>query len=228
MHDIRKMMPGFLTAVVLTLVFSILFTVYPEIDLYVSRLFYDAQEGFFLKKSSVVIFLYDSIEVFVPAFIFFCFAGLFFIRIRKKTYFGLGYAGILYLLIALALGPGLIINGILKEFWGRARPSTVAEFGGKLDFTPALVPSDQCHSNCSFASGHASAGFFPMALAFAFPRNKKKFLAAGIIYGCLAGFARIAQGGHFFSDVVFAGLIVYLLSWLLRIFFDRLTGKAWE
>lgn len=219
--DKKSVMSEIIPTLLLTLVFSILFSVFPEIDLIISRLFYDPQNGFFLRRNPVIVLLYESIEVFVPVVIFFCVVGMIAVRIRKKKIFGLGYAGMMYLLITLAMGPGLLINGILKEFWGRARPATVEEFGGKLIFTPVLVPSKQCQSNCSFASGHASAGFFPLAFAFAIPWHKRKFLVIGITYGLLAGFARIAQGGHFFSDVIFAGLLVYLVSSLLWPFFDN-------
>src|SRR5262245_4094209 len=33
-------------------------------------------------------------------------------------------------LLALALGPGLLVNGILKPLWGRPRPYQVESFGG--------------------------------------------------------------------------------------------------
>jgi lipid A 4'-phosphatase len=91
-----------------------------------------------------------------------------------------------------------------------------------MTFTPALVPSNQCDGNCSFASGHASAGFFPVAMSFVWKKHRKKFFYAGIMYGVLTGFARIAQGGHFLSDVVFAGLIVYGISWILWSLYERL------
>ena len=202
--------------------FSVLFSVYPEIDILVSGLFYDADNGFFLRKNFFLVFLYESIEVFVPAVIVFCLLSIVFFRLKRKKIFGLGCSGALYLLVALAVGPGLLVNGILKEFWGRARPSTIEEFGGKMIFTPALLPSNQCESNCSFASGHASAGFFPVSMSFVWRKHRKKFFCAGILYGIMAGFARIAQGGHFLSDVVFAGLIVYGISWLLWSLYERL------
>ena len=35
-----------------------------------------------------------------------------------------------YILLLYALGPGLLVDGLLKRFWGRARPADVQTFGG--------------------------------------------------------------------------------------------------
>jgi membrane-associated PAP2 superfamily phosphatase len=46
-------------------------------------------------------------------------------------------------------------------------------------------------------------------------------LATGLVYGFLVGYARIAQGAHFLSDVIWALGIVYFtavsLFYLLRL-----------
>lgn len=112
-----------------------------------------------------------------------------------------------FLLAALVLGPGLLVNAIAKETSGRARPKHVELFGGEQAFSPVLVPADQCDHNCSFVSGHASGAFFAMALAWV--TRRRRWIAIGVVLGCVVGFARVAQGDHFLSDVVFAGWIVY-------------------
>ena len=43
------------------------------------------------------------------------------------------------------------------------------------------------------------------------------FLVVGIGWGIVVGVARILQGGHFFSDVVWAGGLVYLVGGLLAL-----------
>jgi lipid A 4'-phosphatase len=117
----------------------------------------------------------------------------------------------LYLLLALGVGPGLIVNVALKDHWGRARPSQIATFGGDKHFTPALQPTDQCDHNCSFSAGHAAMGFYLVSFAFLLrdPKRRRRTEAAALAFGAAAGLARMAQGGHFLSDVVFSGLIVY-------------------
>jgi len=121
------------------------------------------------------------------------------------------------LLVVLAIGPGLVVNGILKEHWGRARPRDVTEFGGDRRFTPAFVISDQCERNCSFTAGHPSAGFALAALGYAYASRRKRWqvIAAATGFGLIVGLARVAAGGHFLSDVLFSGVIVIGLTLLL-------------
>ena len=114
---------------------------------------------------------------------------------------------------ALALGPGLVINTLLKDNWGRPRPSTIVEFFGTNHYVPPLLPSDQCPENCSFPSGHAALGFWLVAFAFvAPPRWRRPAVLAALAFGGFVGAVRIAQGGHFLSDVVFSGVIVVGLT----------------
>jgi lipid A 4'-phosphatase len=112
-----------------------------------------------------------------------------------------------------------VLGGLLlKDQWGRARPVQVTEFVGDKKFTPAWVIAGQCDKNCSFISGHASGAFALMALAWVFPRRRKLWLGVGLGWGAHIGLIRIMQGGHFFSDVVFAGLLVYITADLLARF----------
>ena len=106
----------------------------------------------------------------------------------------------------------LITNGLLKANYGRARPNQVVEFGGEREFRPVLVPSFRSDEN-SFPSGHAAAGFALLIPYFALRRRHSRWalavLAGGLAWGSLMGFARIVQGGHFATDVVWAGAVIY-------------------
>ncbi|RKY68719.1 MAG: hypothetical protein DRQ24_11425, partial [Candidatus Latescibacterota bacterium] len=46
-------------------------------------------------------------------------------------------------------------------------------------------------------------------------RNAIFVLFIGLLYGIIIGIARIAQGGHFLSDIVFSGLILYSIGLIL-------------
>ena len=109
-----------------------------------------------------------------------------------------------------------MVNTLLKDNWGRPRPSTIVEFSGPNHYVPPLLPSDQCPENCSFPSGHAALGFWLVAFAFlAPPRRRRPAMVAALVFGGLVGLVRIAQGGHFLSDVIFSGVIVVgLTRWL--------------
>src|SRR5260221_13483234 len=60
-------------------------------------------------------------------------------------------------------------------------------------------------------------GFYLVSFAFLVrdPRRRRIAEGAVIAAGALLGVARMAQGGHFLSDVVFSGFLVYATSWLL-------------
>lgn len=124
-------------------------------------------------------------------------------------------SSIIFLLFTLGLGPGLIVNTILKDRWGRARPAQIREFGGSRRFTKAFVMSDQCRRNCSFVSGDAAMGYYGLAFAFVARRRRVIIASAGLLAGTTIGLIRIAQGAHFLSDVMLAGVFIFLIAWLL-------------
>lgn len=136
----------------------------------------------------------------------------------KRRWFGAEQARCWFMLAVLIGGPGLVANLGFKEHFGRARPREVIEFGGTKAFTPPLVLSRECSRNCSFVSGEASAMYAPFfGLAFLLPRHRRRLLAVGIAAGTLAGVVRIIQGGHFLSDVLFAGVFMALTVSVLHI-----------
>jgi membrane-associated phospholipid phosphatase len=108
---------------------------------------------------------------------------------------------------------------VLKDHWGRARPAQTEAFGGSRHFTPAPFPAAECARNCSFVSGHAALGFSLVAFGFLLPPgpSRRSAIGAALAFGAVVGLVRIAQGAHFISDVVFAGLLVFgttdLLYW---------------
>ncbi|HYB11688.1 MAG TPA: phosphatase PAP2 family protein [Alphaproteobacteria bacterium] len=188
------------------------------IDKWFANLFYDPAQGFGAGFSSLLATLRISTRLSaygVGAFLIFGFAWR---VLLGRAFFALSRAGVIYLMAVFILGPGLLVNSILKEDWGRARPSQIVEFGGEKHYTPPLEIADQCQHNCSFVSGEASLGFAFSAFGFVAtdPRRRRLGLAAGIVLGSAFGFLRIAQGGHFLSDVYFAGVFIFALAWALH------------
>jgi membrane-associated PAP2 superfamily phosphatase len=123
----------------------------------------------------------------------------------------------LFLLLCVAIGPGLIVNGILKDHWGRPRPRQIVEFGGRLAYTPPLVPSGQ--QGKSFPCGHCSVGYLYGAGWWIWRRSRPRWgavsLAAGSAVGTLEGLGRMAAGGHFLSDVAWSGWIAFGVAHVL-------------
>jgi len=124
----------------------------------------------------------------------------------------------LFLVLLLLIGPGLVVNVVLKDNYGRARPRELVEFGGKYHYTQ-IWEWGQAGKNSSFPSGHSSIGFYMMAPWFLLRRRKLGqglcWLAGGVGFGLLVGAARMLQGGHFLSDVLWAGGLVYMTGEVL-------------
>ena len=128
----------------------------------------------------------------------------------------------LFLIATLALGPGVLTNVVLKEHWGRSRPIDVQQYGGTDHFVPWWDPRGECPENCSFIAGEPSGAFWTLApAALAPPELQPLAYGLAILFGIGMGALRIAGGAHFFSDVVFAGVLTYLVVWLNYAFIYR-------
>ncbi len=116
----------------------------------------------------------------------------------------------------LLLGPGLIVNLVFKEMWGRPRPVETDLFGGGFPFVPAGRWSDYCVSNCSFVSGESSAMFWLLCLVPLVPLAWRR--PAGVVLFALAALAagmRVAFGAHYLSDIVLGALatgVAYIVA----------------
>jgi lipid A 4'-phosphatase len=127
------------------------------------------------------------------------------------------WADWLFVTAALAIGPGALVNLVIKPIWGRARPRQILEFGGTREFTPAWVITNQCGWGCSFVSGEAAASAFLFVFAFIVPTRWRPlafWLALAVTI--IISFVRIAAGGHYLSDVVIASLLIILLLLILH------------
>lgn len=190
---------------------------FPAIDLAVSGWFYEPGRGFPLRFLP----LFEFVRKGLPAVLFGILAYMLAMAaagsVFRQRFLGIGWREAAFVSLSLAVGPGLVVNSLLKEWWGRARPSQIVEFGGEALFSPALLLSDQCAGNCSFASGHGALGFWVVAFAMLAPSPwRPAAMAAALSFGFLIGMVRVAQGGHFLSDVVFAGVITVGITMLLH------------
>ncbi|AGA92292.1 PAP2 (acid phosphatase) superfamily protein [Thioflavicoccus mobilis 8321] len=193
---------------------ALIFIGFPDIDLAVSGLFYMPGVGFTVRGDPLERLLYHSVEWLTLG------GGLALIgtwgysRFVGPVPWSLGGRELGLALLILALGPGLIVNGLLKEHWGRARPADIIQFGGDRAFSPAFVPTGQ--GGGSFSSGHVAAASFWTSVALLAKRRRGLWLGAALGYALLIGLARIAAGGHFLSDVVTSFFIVLILTVILR------------
>ncbi|OAN52201.1 hypothetical protein A6A04_00415 [Paramagnetospirillum marisnigri] len=204
---------------------------FPQIDIALSGMFFDPVRKIFLLRTHP---LGEFVRKVLPGILFALAAAAAalgaFAAWRGRALLGMDGRRSLYLVASLALGPGLVVNVLLKDFWGRPRPSTIAEFSGPFQYVRALIPSDQCPDNCSFPSGHAALGFWMVAFALlASPAWRRPALRAALGFGVLVGGVRIAQGGHFLSDVIASGIIVSgLCLWLHRVIIVQSSMTFWK
>lgn len=201
--------------------YLLFFWCFPQIDIAVSRLFYSSEMGMFpLREHGLTYAIYYGVKLVSWA------VGTMLLLALIASFLGRFYApfkristrAVVYLLLVLAIGPGILVHWVSKEVWGRPRPVNIEEFGGSQAFIPAFHLSPSDHK--SFTSGHAAMGFYFLALALFFEGYKRRAIyVVGLSLGALVGLVRIAQGGHFLSDVIGSGFIVvgtaHLLYYLL-------------
>jgi lipid A 4'-phosphatase len=203
-----------------------LFLLFPGLDLAVSGWFYRPGAGWQLGYGRVFTIIHDGVPYLIGGAL--AVAVLLFVvnLIRGTDVLQMRARGLAFVVLALLLGPGLLANVVLKDHWGRARPAHVVEFGGTMTFSPALLPVDACDHNCSFVAGDAAAGYFLLAFALLARRRRALAVIGALAAGSALGAVRVIQGGHFLSDVVFAGLFVGGLTWLLHHAMIDPVGRA--
>ena len=209
------------------LVVSAVFLLFPGIDRWFSGLFYDPKIGFPMSRLGAFTGLRRLGEFLVVATVIALIAALIAKLARPARPTPIPPRDILFLLVALAVGPGLIVNAFLKENWGRPRPADVDIFGGDVPFVGVWRITDRCLSNCSFVSGEAAAAVWLIAVAIiAPPRWRRPVVAALVVIAAALSLNRIAFGRHFLSDVLIAwGLTLLVLAGLHRVIVER--PPAW-
>ncbi|MGH7045027.1 MAG: phosphatase PAP2 family protein [Stellaceae bacterium] len=205
-----------------------LFLFLPQVDLWTSGLFYVRGRGFVLAHWPPILVVFDAVPWIARGIVILVVAAAAWLFLTGRPLWRLDRKALVFVALSTALGPGLLANTVLKDHWGRARPVQIAAFGGIHRFTPAPLPARECATNCSFVSGHAALGFSLVAFAMLLPpgRRRRHAIGAALVCGGLIGLVRIAQGGHFLSDVVFAGLLVYGTTALLYWWVVDLDGLA--
>ena len=104
-----------------------------------------------------------------------------------------------------------------KENWQRARPYQVENFGGTQQFSRATVMTDQCDNQLLFCQRACGLRFL-LQQPDAYPGcvRRKWWLIGGYqLPGLAIGFSRMSAVAHWFSDVLWAGPITLMTSWLV-------------
>jgi lipid A 4'-phosphatase len=202
----------------------------PALDLYISGLFYSPQSGFYDNLFFHYLFKYGELFGLATGGVVACaFLLTYFIPKWKQW-----RRGLLLMILTLVIGAGLITNVCLKGYWGRPRPKQVIEFGGHHSYRPFWSPNFHTKEDPqkSFPSGHVAMGFYFLSLCLVGKRyHSKPLFAAGLFFTFFLGgglmVARVAQGGHFLSDVIASPFIMWFVARALerRLFTSGGSGQ---
>lgn len=219
----RRLWPAWL----LLLACVLLFLVWPELDLIVTRYFFDPlNQEFPANALPWVKWVYDDTPVINQ------WLGLLMLSALLLQWIRPGWPGLrarrsmCAWLLVVCIGLGFTVDWVLKDHFGRPHPYQTHVFTGDQDFVPAFHYRPLCEVNCSFVSGHAAGGFVWMAWGmWGWRRRRQAWLLAGVAAGGFFGAARIMQGGHFLSDVVFSGWVIWLSMQAIRTVWLRLRRR---
>lgn len=123
-----------------------------------------------------------------------------------------------FLLLIIVLGSGLVVNAIFKDHWGRYRPRQVEQLGGVHPYVPPLAIGTPGEGK-SFPCGHCSVGFAFYGFWFIWLRRRPglawAMFAFATFSGVLIGVGRLSAGGHFLSDTLWSGLLMFATAALI-------------
>lgn len=212
-------------SLLLTLALSVIWAVWPEIDLWVSGYFFAESCNCFPVSRDERFAVLRTIDLAVA------WAGRLAIPVLLLTALAvIVWRGLLgtpwdrrrllrncsFMLVLGLITPLFLIHEVLKKEIGRPRPREISAFAGDKVFTPPWALNlRQCSRNCSFPSGHVAFPAWLMSAWHLGGRHRRRWLLGGAL-GCLGVAAlRIALGAHFLSDTLASVALVWLSGWLL-------------
>ena len=178
-----------------------------NVDVKLSSLFFTENQGW-SGKNSIIQFLFYKLGA-VPGLLL-ATASIFFILSGNDKNKHAKLA-----LFAFILGPGVLVNGLLKVWNERPRPRQIIQFEGKENFLYPLSKWNYSPDKQSFPSGHASIAFYTALTGLLFfKQHATKIFFTGIGFGIFMGIARVSVGGHFLTDIL-GSLFFTLLPYFL-------------
>jgi len=221
---------GLFIVLALWLVIALVFGIFPELDLKLAALFYDRETASFpLQHNWLARVARDGAMYIAWAFVLPSIIAVIAKLIRPGRRLLVPGRAAVFLIITMILSAGVLTNFSFKAFWGRPRPVAVSEFGGANHFVAWWDPRGECKRNCSFFSGEGATSFWTLApAALAPPQWRLPAYGAAIVFGTVTSLLRMAFGGHFFTDVAFAGLASFTVIWLCYALMYRWRREAFS
>ena len=205
-------------ALAIASVAGLVFGLYPELDLRIARYFYafeDASHNMFAFRLYRPLMLARNIGLWIGTILVLPAVVALLVKLilpRRKLL--IPGRAVVFLISTMVLAPGLLANVLLKDHWGRPRPIDVTQFGGDQQHVAWWDPRGGCPGNCAFVSGDVAGAFWTIApAALAPPQWRAVAYGAALALGTGMAAIRVMAGGHFPSDVIFAGVFTFLIIW---------------
>jgi lipid A 4'-phosphatase len=215
-----------------SMVVIVIFTRFPQLDLDLAKLYF--VDGEFVLRSSPLInglrlaFWNLSLLMVIVAVIALSLAHHYtwpqrLLPIRECN----------VILWGFLLGPGILVNVLLKGFSERARPRDILSFGGDRFYSPIGQLSGQCDFDCSFVSGEVSGTTMFCLACIVLIQHHQNRLTLRWEYSLYAILAviftyvfvhRVLTGGHFASDAVLAALFSALVMALVAQYWPQVQN----
>jgi membrane-associated PAP2 superfamily phosphatase len=89
----------------------------------------------------------------------------------------------------------------------------ITEFGGEYQYIPPLKIG--ATPDKSFVCGHCSVGYSFFVLYFLAQNCRLAYFFLTLGLAWTMGFTRMTSGGHFISDILWSGYLVFLVAYCL-------------
>ena len=210
---------GLIVALFIVAGAELVLSLFPEIDLWIAQAFYDvidANDNLFTLSLSPTISALRTFGTWLEILLITSpvIAIMVKLFLPQTRMFISGRAAV-FLILSYALGPGLLVNVALKDNWGRPRPGHITQFGGDKYYSAFWDFRGECQRNCSFVSGEAASAAWTIAPAALAPSSWRPLAyGAALTFYIVIALLRITVGAHFLSDIIFAGVITFLVIWV--------------
>ena len=200
-------------------------------DLRLAGRFYEPTKGWFLGSEQPWQWLYQygtipGLVVTLAALV-----GWFAGKFRRNLAGWRPYC--LLVVLTTVIASGILVNAVLKQYWGRPRPDQITAFGGQWNYRDVHRPGIPGQGG-SFPSGHCAMGFTLVSLFFVHRRSKLIAYVGGgtgIVLGGALSVTRIVQGAHFLTDTLWSlgiNLIVAAALYYLVLAIPAGKGRSGE
>lgn len=195
----------------------------PNIDVAIAGLFFDPATRHFVGEGNPYLTaLRDNGTVAVVTCIGVAILGM--MRLLPWRLPSIPPRNAIALTVALIVGPGLLVNVLFKNHYGRPRPIEVTQFGGDLKFVDWWNPNGACEGNCSFMSGEGTTAVWMFGPAMLVPPPWRGLaIAAAALFAAGINALRMSTGSHFFSDLLIGAIVTILIIFLMN---RWITGKS--